>query len=79
MKIKIFFALKPKIQYHLSQRGECVYGAQSWKDRRFLYESMSIPIEKRNSILKMVIKEAFLTKPKPQYHLSQPQECVYGA
>ena len=26
------FLMKPKRQYHLSQWGECVHGAQSWKE-----------------------------------------------
>ena len=28
------FYMKPKHQYHLSQEGECVYDAQSWKKKR---------------------------------------------
>ena len=62
------FLMKPKHQYHLSQWGECVYGAQSWKERRLLCESMFIPIERRTSILKLVIRKAFIMKPKHQYH-----------
>ena len=62
------FLMKPKHQNHLSQWGECVNGAQSWKERRLLYESMFIPIEKWNSILKMVEREVFLMKLKHQYH-----------
>ena len=38
------------------------------KKRWLLCESMFIPIEIRTSILKLVIREAFLTKPKHQYH-----------
>ena len=45
------FIMKPKHQYHLSQRGECVYDAQSWKERRLLCESMFILIEIWTSIL----------------------------
>ena len=30
---------KPEHQYYLSQRGECVYGAYSWKEWRLLCES----------------------------------------
>ena len=44
------FLLKPKQQYHWSQRGECVYGTQSWKERRLLCESMFITIERRTSV-----------------------------
>ena len=38
------------------------------KRKEILCESMFIPIEIRISILKLVIREAFLTKPKHQYH-----------
>ena len=62
------FLMKPKHQYHLSNQGECVYDAQSRKERRLLCESMLNTIEKRTSILKLVIREAFLMKPKHQYH-----------
>ena len=62
------FIMKPKQQYHQSQRGEFVYDAQSRKERRLLCESMFIPIEIRTSILKLVIREDFLMKPKHQYH-----------
>ena len=47
------------------------------KKRWLLYESMFIPIEIRTSILKFVIREAFLMKTNLQYHLSQRGECVY--
>ena len=40
---------------------------------------MFISIERRISIPKIVEKEGFLMKPKCQYHLSQWEECVYGA
>ena len=60
--------VKPKHQYHLSHQGECVYDAQWWKERRLLCESMFSTIEKGTSILKLVIREAFLMKPKHQYH-----------
>ena len=40
---------------------------------------MFIPIERQNSILKMAIRKVFVMKPKHQYHLSQPEECVYDA
>ena len=63
--------LKPKHQYHLSQREECVYGAQSWKERRLLCESKFIPIERWTWIPKMVEIEVFLTKPKHPNRLSR--------
>ena len=62
------FLMKPKHQYHLSNRGERVYDAQSWKERSLLCESMFNPIEIRTSILKLVIREAFLMIPNHQYH-----------
>ena len=74
--IRDVFLRKPKHQYHLSHQGECVYDDQSWKERRLLYESMIIPIERWTSNLKMVIREVFIMKPKHQYHLSQRVECV---
>ena len=44
------FLTKPKHQYHLSQRGQYIYGAQSWK-KRLLRESMFNPIDKQTLIL----------------------------
>ena len=41
-------------------KGECVYSAQSWKERRLLCESMFIEIDGRISILNMVEREVFL-------------------
>ena len=40
---------------------------------------MFIAIERRTSILKLVIREAFLVKPKHQYHSSHRGECVYDS
>ena len=68
MDIREVFLMNPKHQYHLSLWGECVYDAQSWKERRLLCESKFIPIERWTSILKMVIREVFVVKPKHQYH-----------
>ena len=68
MAIREVSLAKPRHQYHLSQRGECVYDAQSLNETRLLYESMFIPIERSTSILKLVIREVFLMKPKHQYH-----------
>ena len=61
------FLMKPKHQYHLSQWGECVYGAQSWNESKVLREFMLFPIEKWTSILKMAEREEFLMKPKHKY------------
>ena len=72
------FLMKLKHKYHLSQQGECDYGAQSWKERRFLWESMFTLIGRRTWILKMVEKQVFLMKPKHQNHLSQQGEGVYN-
>ena len=54
----------PKHQNHLSQLEECVYSAQSWKERRLLCESMVISMERQTSILKIVEREIVLMKPK---------------
>ena len=40
------FPIKPKHQYHLHHRVEWVYGAQSWKENRLLYESVFVQIGK---------------------------------
>ena len=68
MTIREAFLLKPKHQYHESQRGECVYDSQSWRETRLLCESMFILIERRTSIQKMAIREVVLKKRKHQYH-----------
>ena len=73
------FLLKPKHQNRLLQQGECVCSAQPWKEKRLLWESMLIPIERRTSIQKMVESVVFLMKPKHQNHLSQQRVCVYCA
>ena len=62
------FYYETKASISLIPKGECVYDAQSWKERRLLCESMFIPIEIRTSILKLVIREVFIMKPKHQYH-----------
>ena len=46
---------------------------------RLLCESLSIPIERWSSILKMLEIKVFLMKPKHQYHLPQWGQCVYHA
>ena len=61
------FLMKLKHQYHLFLREECVYDAQSWKERRLVCESMFIPIKRWASVLEMVIRDVFLMKPKRQY------------
>ena len=69
---------KPKRQCHSSKWGEWVCGAQSWKEKRLLYESVFVPTGKQILILKMVVRKAFLMKPKQQCHSSQVGEWVYG-
>ena len=61
------FLTKPKLQYNLSQWGECVYGAQSWNESRVLREFMFFPIEKWTLSLKMAEREVFLMKPMHEY------------
>ena len=61
------FLMKPKHEYHLSQWGECVYDAQSWKERGLLGEPMFVEIDQRTLFLKMVEREVFLGKPKPRF------------
>ena len=56
--------MKPNHQYHLSQRRECVYGAQSWNEKILLCESVFIKIERQTLILKMEEEVVFPTKPK---------------
>ena len=73
------FLIKPKHQYHLSHCGQCVYVAQSWKEKRLLSESMFIPNGRWTSILKMIESEVFLMEPKHKYHLSNIKNCVYVA
>ena len=59
MEKKAFF-MKPKHQCHLSQWVERASGAQTWKKRRLLCESVFVPIDRRALILKMVEREVFL-------------------
>ena len=40
------FLMKPKPQYHLSRWRECVYGAQSRKEKRLFHEIRVYPFEK---------------------------------
>ena len=54
---KKVFLMKPKLEYHLSQRKECVYGTQSRKERRLLCESEFVQIDGWTLILKMIERE----------------------
>ena len=73
------FLLQPKPQYHLSQWGECVYGVESWKEKRLFWEYAFVEIDQRILTLKIMARDVFLMKPNHQYHLSQWEECVYVA
>ena len=53
MRKKVFL-MKPKHQYYLSQQGDCVYGAESWKERGLLCESVFVQSDRQTLILKMV-------------------------
>ena len=53
------FLMEPKHQCHLSQWGEWVYVAQSWKEKRLLCESVFVPIDKWTLALKNDGKKTF--------------------
>ena len=76
---KTSFSYETKASKSLSQRGECYYGAQSWKGRRLLRESKFIRIEKWTWTRKIEEKHIFLMKQKYQNHLSQRREHDNGA
>ena len=61
------FLIKPKHQYHLFQWGEYIYGAQSWKEKRLLHESMFNPSWQMKFDSKLVGSEVFLMKSKHQF------------
>ena len=56
--------MKPKHQCYLSQWEERVYGTQSWKERRLLFESVFHLIDRWSLILKMAGRKGFLMNPK---------------
>ena len=45
MMERVAYLMKPKHQCYLSQRIECVYGAQSWKERRLVCDSAFIQLK----------------------------------
>ena len=53
-----------KASIHISQRGEWVYGTQSWREMRILCESMFVLIDIQTLIIKMMEREAFFMKPE---------------
>ena len=61
--------MKPKHQWHLSQWGERAYGAQSWKERGLLCESVFVPIDKWTLILKKDGKISFSYETKASMSL----------
>ena len=62
------FLMKPKHQCHLSQWVTRIYSAQLWKEKRLLFESMFVPIDRWTLILrKMGEKNFFLMKSKHQF------------
>ena len=65
------FLMNPKHQCHLSKWGECVYSSQSWKERTLLHESMFIPIDRQNLILKNGGKWSLSFETKASIHLSE--------
>ena len=69
------FVMKSKHQYHLAQLGEYVYGAQSWKKRRLICESIFVQIDGWTLNLK-IEREVLPMKWKHQHHLSQWEEYV---
>ena len=71
--------MNPKHQYHLSQWEEGVYGAQSWKLKRLLHESVFVLIEKQTLTPKNGGKWSFSYETEASIHLSQRGECVYCA
>ena len=52
------FLMNPRHQYHLSQWGECVYGAHSWNEKRLLFECI-YPNRQTNIISKNGSKRSF--------------------
>ena len=72
-----FYEIKASI--HLFEWWKWIYGAQSWKEKRLLCESIFILVDGWTLILENVGIDVFLMKLKCQYHLSQLRECVYSA
>ena len=58
------FLMKSKHQCHLSQYRERVYGAQSWKEKRLLCESLFVLIDRWTLILKNCGNKSFLNETK---------------
>ena len=74
------FSYEMKASIHLAKQVEWIYGVQSLKEWRLWCESMFILAEGWTLLIqKLVEREVFLMKPKHEYHLSQWEECVYGA
>ena len=72
------FLLQPKHQYHLSQWGECIFGAPSWKKKIIMWNWV-IPINKWTLTLKNGGKWSFSYEAKASIHLSQWEEWICSA
>ena len=72
------FLMKPKHQFFYIKEENDFMVPNHWKKGDY-YVNSSLSNWKTNLNLKMVKRDAFLAKPKPQYLLSQWGECVYGA
>ena len=72
------FLRKSKHQCHLSLWREWVYGTQSWKETRLVWESMFISNEKWNLILKNSGKRSFSYETKAPMSFIPWGEYVYG-
>ena len=71
--------MKPKHQCDISQWVEWVYGAQSWKEKRWLCESVFILIDRWTMILKSGRERCFSYDTKASILLSQCGEWICGA
>ena len=64
------FLMKPMHQCHLSQWGECIYGAQSWKKGNYYMHPCLSQLKNNIDPKEMVERKSFLLNPKHQYHPS---------
>ena len=62
------FSYESKASIDLSQWGESIFGAQSWKEKILLHEYVSAQINRRTLIPRLVESKVFLMKPNHQYH-----------
>ena len=64
---KTSFSFETKASISLIPKRRMCLRFQAWRERRLLWESMFIPIERCSSILKLVIRKVSIMKPKHQY------------